>query len=149
MRVYRNELYHYGVLGMRWGVRKRSYSKNPGSRSNNSSKRFKKTIKDRRRKQREVERRNRSGTYKTKARDEFIKKDLDKMSNKEIQDAINRMNLEKQYRNLTKTDYNKGYRIAQDVLKYVGVATTVYGLYNKYGPIMSDYYNSLKYPPKG
>ena len=61
-----NEIYHYGILGMKWGKRKTNYSSDAA-----------------------------------KVRD-IRKKKVSEMSNKELQEANNRINLENNYRNLTK-----------------------------------------------
>lgn len=45
-------------------------------------------------------------------------KDINKMSNQELQDTINRLNLERNYRSLTRVDYMRGQKYAADALKY-------------------------------
>ena len=63
-----NELYHYGVLGMKWGVRR-----TPKQISADSAR-----IKN------------------------IRKKRVDEMSNQDLKDANNRLNLERNYRDLTR-----------------------------------------------
>ena len=65
-----NELKHYGVLGMRWGVRKRRRGYGDSEDS-------------------------------VKAR-AALKKNINEMSNKELQDANNRMRLENDYKDLVR-----------------------------------------------
>ena len=75
-----NELYHYGVLGMRWGRRK-------------------------------------NRTTITKASKKQKKEDVSKMSDAELRQRINRMQMEQQYNNLSKPKVNAGAKFAQDVFK--------------------------------
>lgn len=76
-------LAHYGVLGMKWGVRKDKKS---------------------------------SGVKKRRSR----KKELKSMSDDELRKKINRLNMERQYKDLTKTNLEKG----KDYV--MGIASTSY-----------------------
>lgn len=81
-----DELYHYGVLGMKWGRRKASYVTRDSKRVKN-----------------------------------IRKKHIDEMTNKELKEANNRLQLEKQYKDLT---YKKN--IGQKAIKtFIGVAGTI------------------------
>lgn len=108
-----NELYHYGVLGMKWGVRRDK------STSGGSSKR-------RRRSKQAID-----PSYK-KA---HTKKKLKYMSDNELREVNKRLNLEKNYRDLTRTK-KKGKAVVD---AFVGTAGTIaavmgaYGTYKKYG----------------
>lgn len=73
-------------------------------------------------------RKNLMGSRESKSLTKYRNQNIDKMSNKELQDAVNRMNLEKQYRNLTKVDLMSGQKISSDVMKY-------YGSYNAYNNV--------------
>lgn len=92
--MYNNYLAHHGVKGMKWGVR----HDRKGSRVSRM--------------------RNYTGSKKSNALKEARRKDIDTMSNQELQDTINRLNLEKQYRSLTQVDIGFGSRKAQEVLNY-------------------------------
>lgn len=78
-----NELYHYGVLGMKWGRRKARPTSSKTSRRSKKSK----------------------------------NNDLSKMSDAELRQKINRMQMEQQYNNLSKPRVNAGVKFTQDVLK--------------------------------
>ena len=97
----RNYLAHYGVLGMKWGVRKKS--RTPSSDS-----------------------------AKVKP---LRKKHVDEMSNQELRDLNNRLQLERQYKDLTKKK-SIGKKAVQ---VFVGTAGTISGVmgaasvYKKYG----------------
>lgn len=120
MEVENNELQHYGVLGMKWGVRKDGRPQGYGNPN------YKGPIKRaRERKEREARklrgrtgeeiRKTRSGNFQTKsgkavsrdaanARRQQVKARVsgsDSLSNKELQSLVNRMNLEQQYDRLT------------------------------------------------
>lgn len=85
-----NELYHFGVKGMKWGVRK-------GRKRSISSKRSRSASKD----------------Y-TESRD-LLKKSPNKLSNAELRKINERLNLEQQYSNLTTSQKKKGNRFIDKV----------------------------------
>ena len=90
-----NELKHYGVLGMRWGVRK-------GKKQRSLSDDY-------------VRSRN------------IKKKHPSEMSNKELQDLNNRIQLERNYKNLNKRQKTAGEKFVTGII--VGAATTTATLY--------------------
>ena len=58
-----------------------------------------------------------------------LEREIKSMSNKELQDRINRINLEQRYRDLNTEDFNEGIDTAKDVLAVVGsVAATAYAV---------------------
>lgn len=84
-----NTLYHYGVLGMKWGRRK-------GSASSSST---------------------RSSKSEDHVRAKALKKKkLSQLSNAELKELNNRMQLESQYKNLKKQNISTGRKFVQDVI---------------------------------
>jgi hypothetical protein len=83
-------LAHYGVKGMKWGVRKKSSSpSSPGSDDHQNARRIQ-------------------------------AKDVKDMSNQELKALTARLNLEKQYKDLTSGQKSEGRKMAEEVLKNTG-----------------------------
>lgn len=80
-----NELYHFGVKGMKWGVRKDQKRSVSSKRSRSDSKDY------------------------AESRD-LLKKSPNKLSNTELRKINQRLNLEQQYSNLTTSQKQKGNR---------------------------------------
>lgn len=93
-----NYLAHHGVKGMKWGVR---HDRREGRlyRARNHM-------------------RNLTGSRSSDALKEARQKDINQMSNRELQETVNRLNLERQYRQLTQADIGFGQRKANEVLSY-------------------------------
>lgn len=106
-----NELMHYGVLGMKWGVRK--------DRRSSSSKRKKKTVKT-------------SDDYKEYSN--LRKRDVRTLSNNELRKVNDRMNLEQNYRRLNPSTISKGLKIATATAAALGTMAT---LYDNYGRVVT------------
>lgn len=103
-----NELYHFGIKGMKWGVR-RFQNKN-GTRTAAGK----------------IRRKEYSSDY-TESR---MEKDIRSMSNEELKKRINRYQLENQYRSLKPSVYNKGMSMAKKILATVGVVGGLYAIKN-------------------
>lgn len=90
--ICNGELYHWGVKGMRWGVRKSkssSFSSNTKKKSSKSEDHIRaKTLK---------------------------KKKLSQMSNAEIKELNTRLQLESQYKNLKRQNVSAGKKFVKDV----------------------------------
>ena len=97
-----NELYHYGVLGMKWGVR-RDRSRSGGSR------------------------RKRPSSQDSREASTIKKKRLNEMSNAELRKLNERTRLEQEYSRLNPNAVKKGWKY---VATAVGVMGTAVALYN-------------------
>ena len=91
-----NELYHHGVLGMKWGRRKQESSSggNKKTRTNKISKRI-----------------NRIKNAKTP------KKKIKSLSDEELQKKINRLQMEKRYRDLRRDEISEGANLVGSIIK--------------------------------
>lgn len=106
-----NELYHYGVKGMKWGVRR--YQNKNGSLTPAGKKRRK------------------SDDYHSDYKRAHDKTSVKNMSDKELRERINRLQMEQQYKNLNKRQKSAGEKWATGIL--VGAAGSIASSYaNKY-----------------
>lgn len=96
-----NELYHYGVLGMKWGVR-RDRSRSGGSRK-------KRSMSD-------------------DARDAYTikKKKVSQMSNAELRKLNERTRLEQEYSRLNPKSVSRGWKYVATAAGVMGTALSVY-----------------------
>ena len=147
MEAWRAELYHHGILGMKWGIRR--FQNKDGSLTEEGNKR-KATMDpvnqfdESRNKYYQAQRRDNDnltiigreglniGKEGLKVYDRFTNRkkappeDLSSMSDKELQTRINRLNMEQTYRRLTESnDVPKGRQFAEDVLTVGGSALAV------------------------
>lgn len=111
-----NELYHYGIKGMRWGVRR--FQNKDGSYTAKGKKRY-------------------AGKGEQE-HDDYKKahssKSVKTMSDAELRSRLNRLQMERQYSNLSKSDVNRGQAFVSKSMKVATTAatatTTVITLYN-------------------
>lgn len=95
MGIMDNELYHYGILGMKWGIRR--YQNKDGSLTEEGKKR----------QARQALKKERLDDYKN--RSTFSDSDLNK--------KIARLNLEKQYRDITNEEVRRGRKFAESLME--------------------------------
>lgn len=115
-----NELYHYGVLGMKWGVRR-----TPAQLARARGKSTSKT--------------SSSSSEKKETSSSTTKKKLSEMSDDEIKKEINRMRLEKDYKDLmqmtmskAESRIEKGKKFVEDIVsdsaKNIGKQLVTYAM---------------------
>ena len=105
---YNDELYHYGVKGMKWGVTRQKEATLARGAFKTSS---------------DISREmsNIAGTIgKNRGPTKKQKKELSTMSDAELRAKVNRMNLEQQYSQLSASKKSKGAAVAQDFLSVAG-----------------------------
>lgn len=115
--MYDEYLMHYGVKGMKWGVRRTP--EQLGRKRQRAEKR----------KSRISKIRNYTGSHRSDALKRSRKKDINKMSDKDLQKDINRLRLEREYRSLTKIDTSFGKQYLNEYNNYsssVKAATRTY-----------------------
>lgn len=125
-----DELKHYGIKGMKWGVRR--FQNSDGSLTADGKKRYSgDNLKDI---QKQVNQGKNvvDGVKKTKAKaaekqhEKKIKSDLSQMSDKELRDIVNRLNMEERYTQVMKSrGVETGKNRADKILDYAGTALTI------------------------
>lgn len=122
-----NELCHYGILGMKWGVRRtpeqlaRARGKTKSSSSDNDTDN------------------NKAKTSSNTS----TKKSISEMTDDELRKTINRMQLEQQYRNLNPEKVSAGKKFVNTLTKQVLVPSAVEASKNVLRPVIENAMNSI------
>lgn len=125
-----DELYHYGIKGMKWGVRR--FQNSDGSLTAEGRKRYE--SEDIRNMQKQVDKGKNvvDGVKRSKAKaaekrtEKKIKDDLSRMSDQELRAIVNRLNMEERYMQVMKTrDVQIGKSKVDKILDYAGTALTI------------------------
>lgn len=153
IQIYGNELYHYGILGQSWGNRRYqnedgTYTEEGKARrrvSDEQSAKFKKnlnkafipSVKGGKDKppvspaeyatKRTGEIVNNIRSINSHRKDPVNNEDLTKYSDEDLRRMINRMNLEKQYRDLSSKEINTGKVKVDEILDIVGSVVGIAG----------------------
>lgn len=114
------ELYHWGVKGMKWGVRR--YQKADGSLTPAGRKRYAEPHEDYQR--------------------AHSKKSIKQMSDKELRDRNNRLQMERQYEQFTKKK-GRGKAIVQAFIATAGTITAAQAAYKTYAKLGNSALNSI------
>lgn len=129
-------LEHYGVPGMKWGVRKQRPTS--GQPQKISKKQAKKLLKQKKatqaKKEREAKKRAKILKNPTK-----LYRNRDKFSEAEIKKAMERFNWERNLRSLSKADLDYGRDVVNNIMK---TSSDLIGIYNN----IARTYNSLGSP---
>lgn len=151
---YNYELYHYGVLGMRWGVRKarpisgnssavikRTKPTNKGLSIFGKKKSVKQNVEEEKHDNIEVKKQK---VLKTRSAKELYK-NADLFTTQELQSAYNRLQLERNISNLSPKEVSRGERYINNVIntsrKVNDLAEVGMRSYNNFAKLYNTFYS--------
>ena len=128
-----NELYHYGVLGMHWGVRRTPEQLGHRTKSSGSARSAKARVRVNKKKAvstkpmtaEEKEAKKKEAMDSHDPRQVYANKDL--FSDAELRSAYTRLLMEKQIKDLTPKHKNKGAEYIDAAIKWGGKVTSLIG----------------------
>lgn len=116
MENYNNELYHWGIKGMKWGVRR--YQNKDGSLTDAGKKRARREMSD-----------------DAKTASVLKKKKVSELSNAELKKLNERKRLEREYSQLNPNAIKKGWKVVAASAGVMGTALAVYNNSNQIAKI--------------
>lgn len=124
------ELKHYGIKGQKWGVRR--FQNSDGSLTGEGRKRYADIDLNDAKKKVDKGKNVVDGAVKVKKKavekqhEKQIKKDLSEMSDQELRDIVNRLNMEERYTQVMKSrGVEQGKSKVDKILEYAGTALTI------------------------
>lgn len=135
----RNELAHYGVLGMKWGVRKDRSSSGSGKPSSKkkvsisgSIKAASKSAADKAKQAKEDRAQKKAQARKEKIMSNplLLQKHKSEFTESEVKQAISRIQMDKQIRDLSIDHISRGKKYADSIVGYGKTASDIYNLIN-------------------